>query len=500
MKKKFIELVNIFSIVTFVAGLMFSCAGAASISETLQSGPDTKITIFHTNDTHGRIVEGKYDGMGFAKIASLVEDARKTENVLLLDGGDTFHGTTFAALSKGESVAQVMNLLKFDAMASGNHDFNYGTERLLELDSLTDFPVLAANVYKDGKLLFKPYIIKEINGLKVAIFGLATPETAFKTHPLNIEEVEFRDPVFAAAQMVEELKQIAHVIIMTAHLGIDEDSEVTSSQVAKIVPGISLIVDGHSHSPIENGLLVNDTLIVSAGWHDKNLGIVELDYKDGKANVSAQLISKDDAGDIIPNERVMELISDIETDNKIITEVVVGSSPIHLQGERSDVRTRQTNLGDLITMSQIWVSGADAAILNGGAIRKSINVGEITKGEIISVIPFGNTVLVIEVTGQDILDAIENGISAYPDTSGAFPQVAGIKFSFDESQDAGGRITSAVIAGKDIDPLQSYELVTNDFLAAGGDNYKMLTGKRIVAEYGTMDEVFLKYINTMEIK
>lgn len=457
------------------------------------------LTIVHTNDTHSRVLATK-DEIGFAKIAAKVRELRDSgENVLVLDAGDTFHGQTISTLVQGESVAKVMDTIRYDAMVPGNHDFNYGQERLAELDKLTDFPIISANVLKaDGTPLFTPYIIKEFNGVKVGIFGLSTPETAYKTNPNNLKGLTFDDPVIAAEKILKELEGKTDIVIALSHLGLDEGSIHTSKLVAERVKGIDLIIDGHSHTVLNEGLKVGDTLIVQTGEYGKNFGVVNMVYKDGNVStVKAKLISRADAEQIVEDADILKAVEGITAEQEKITSVVIGKTAVELDGLREHARTGETNLGNLITDAVLKATGADAVITNGGGIRASIDVGEITKGEVITVLPFGNYVVVKKVKGSDIVAALEHGVSVYPAANGGFPHVAGIKFVFDPSKEAGSRVTKAEIGGKALDPDKEYILATNDFMAAGGDNYTMLAPGQVIKELPGMDEVVMDYITSL---
>lgn len=557
--------------------------------ETAARAPKLKVTedkhlvIMHLNDTHGRVEEGKYDGMGYARVKTLVDQERAiNENVLLLDAGDTIHGTVFAALSRGESIVDIMNTMDYTAMAPGNHDFNYGLDRLEELEDKMNFEILASNVeYKaDGNTAFKPYIIKEIDGMKVGILGVSTPETAYKTNPTNVEAVTFTNPIATANKAVIDMSnEGVNYIIAISHLGMDEDSYYTSIRLAEEVDGIDLIVDGHSHTTLKNGLKIDDTLIVQAGFYDKNLGKVDITInKDGSTDAKASLITKEEAvgrteeieiessalinvnenytiksGDtlseislsneisqsiivdannqivnpdliyandnlILPTEMtetlkvvqtrvipgvakdqgVVDTINKIKTENEKITSVVVGHTDINLLGERNDVRTGETNLSKLLTTSMLEKTGADIAITNGGGIRASINKGDITKGDVISVLPFGNYVVVIDVTGQDIIDAMENGLQSYPNARGAFPHIAGMTVQFDPSQPSFERVVDVTLAnGEKLDPTKNYSLATNDFMSVGGDEYASFKGRSVTGEYESLEEILSEYIGSV---
>lgn len=454
------------------------------------------LTIVHTNDTHSRILSSNNE-IGFAKIASKVKEIRNSkENVLVLDAGDTFHGQTISTLVKGESVVEVMNTIQYDAMVPGNHDFNYGQGRLLELVQMTKFPIIAANIIKaDGATLLDPYVIKEFNGIKVGIFGLSTPETTYKTNPNNVKGLNFEDPVAAAGRMVQELNGKADIIIALAHLGLDESSTYTSKLIAEKVDGIDLIIDGHSHTVLQDGLKVGDTLIVQTGEYDKNFGIVELVYENGKVTTAkASLVSRESAEQLPEDAEVLQVVEGVKAEQEKITSVVIGKTEVELDGLRDHVRAGETNLGNLITEAILKATGADAVITNGGGIRASIDVGDITKGEVITVLPFGNYVVVKKIKGSDIVAALEHGVSQYPATNGGFPHVAGIRFAFDPAAAAGNRVTKTEIKGKALDPNTEYMLATNDFMAVGGDNYSMFEPGPVITELPGLDEIVMEYI------
>ncbi|MEG1149465.1 MAG: 5'-nucleotidase C-terminal domain-containing protein, partial [Niameybacter sp.] len=435
------------------------------------------MTIIHTNDTHTRIEESANDGMGFAKVADKVNQVRTRygkDHVLLLDGGDTLHGLPLITSTKGEAMTKVMNALGYDAMTAGNHDFNYGYERLLALDELLEFPVLSANVKKGQDNVLTPYIIKEVSGKKVAIFGLSTPDTMIMTHPKNVEGLTFEDPSQVAQKMVDELKGQADIIIAICHLGLDSNSSITSEKVAENVKGIDIIVDGHSHTALPEGKVVNDTLIVQTGEYTKNLGQVNILIKaDGTFDKVPMHLTKADSASLIPDKAVTELIKELKTHFDVVTEEVVGTTPVRLEGERECVRTGETNLGNLITNALLEATGADVALTNGGGIRASIDAGDITKKEVITVLPFGNYGVMIEATGEELKAALEVGTTKYPEAHGAFSHVAGMSYTFDPARPVGSRVEAILVGGKPIDLNKTYKLATNDFIAAGGDGYAM---------------------------
>ena len=454
---------------------------------------DIEFSILHTNDTHGRVEEGDYAGMGFAKVSTLVNNYREDGEVLLLDAGDTFHGQNIVNLSEGESIVRILNHMGYDALTVGNHDFNYGQERLKELNEMTDFPILGANLEPQ---LVDDYVIKEIDGFRVGIFGLATPETAYKAHPKLVEGLEFMDPVEVSKKMVEELQGKTDMIIALSHLGMSEGSDYTSIDVAEEVEGIDLIVDGHSHHALEEGRMVNDVLIVQAGEYDKNVGIVEINVSDNEiTEMTASLFTKENSQDLEKDPEVVELVEEIKAENEEITSEVIGNTAVELNGERQYVRTGETNLGSLLGDAMLDAVDADVAITNGGGIRASIDKGEITRGEVVTVLPFGNIVEVKEIKGSTLLEAVEHGLSKYPAHEGLFPQIAGMSFVFAKDRPAGERVLEIEVNGKPLDHDKMYKVATNDFMAAGGDGYTMLKDAETTLLAGGLEEVLMQYIS-----
>ena len=449
------------------------------------------IDLFHINDTHGRIKAG--DGMGFAKIDTLVDSYRAANaNALLLDIGDTFHGVNFVTLTKGETAVDVMNEMDFDAMTTGNHDYNYGQEQLLALAELADFPVMAANVLKaDGTPYLTPYVIKTVDGVRIALIGLATPETVYKTNPNNVTGLTFEDPIVATRRVLTALEGQADVFVAMAHLGIEGDD--TSRALAQAVPELDVILDGHSHSILNE--VVNGVLISQTGYYDKGLGITTLAMKDGALNqVGSALYTKEDAVNTVESPTVKAIISAADDVVAALTSEVIGTSPVELDGVRGNVRTRPTNLANLITAAMLDGTGADIAITNGGGIRASIEAGEVTKGDVLTVLPFGNYVVVKELKGSDVLAALELGFSTYPEPLGGYSQTAGLTIHFDSSKPTGSRIVEVLVGGVALEPDATYTVATNDFMAVGGDNYTMLTNGPTVGEYPALDEVLITYI------
>lgn len=487
MKKKLLGLTLALTLV------ITNSTGVYAAQRTNES---TKITIIHTNDTHGRVLADD-GGFGFGKIASIAKKEKKeNKNTLLIDAGDTLHGKPIINISKGENAVKILDAAGYDYMTAGNHDFNYGSDRLIELGNMASkFKVLDANLLKDGKDVFNSYDIIDMDGVKVGIFGLSTPETAYKTNPANVTGVEFKDPIEVSKEIVKELDPKTDVIVAIAHIGLDESSVVTSKEIAEKVEGIDVIIDGHSHTLLDEGMMVNNTLIAQTGEYDKNLGSVEIQVKDGKVeNKTAKLLKSEDYADLEEDKEVRELIENINKENDAIFSQVVASTDILLNGERSDVRARETNLGNITCDAVKYTAKTDIAFINGGTLRTSIQPGEITKGKLAELFPFGNIVQIIKITGQEVVNALEVSVGGYPEMQGGFLQASGVTFSFDPSMEKGNRVFDVKVNGNDIDLSKEYTAAINDFLSQGGDGYDMLK-KTVIGELGTYEEIFADYLN-----
>ena len=462
------------------------------------------LTVLHINDVHGRVSDDEESIIGYSRLKSIVDNLKEEDpNLLLLDAGDTFHGTNFANLSRGENVVDLMNLVEFDAMVPGNHDFNFGSERLLQLIEGTEFPVVGANIVDEetGEAVIDEYtIITMDNELEVGIFGLSTEETKLKSHPNNTIGIDFEDPIVTSERIVGELEaEGVDFIIALSHIGLDEESAPTTEQIAQAVEGIDLIVDGHSHHTLPEGLLVGDTLIVQASSHMSNIGFVEIEMGE-EIIKNASLISYEDAQEYDEDEEIFDFIQAINDENDEILNMVIGRTEVLLDGARENVRTRETNLGNLITDALLDLTDADVALTNGGGIRESVAAGDITMNDVLTVLPFENYPAVIEVTGQTIMDALEFGTRSYPEAAGGFPHVAGMTYEINILAEDGQRVENVMIAGQPIDLEETYDLVTNDFMAAGGDGYTMFEGSESVVDFShlLLSDVLIDYIQEEE--
>ncbi len=475
--------------------LLMLLTALPSVAEQAPAAEPVVITIFHTNDVHGR-----YDssaGMGYAMMASFVNEARKSGNVLVMDAGDTLHGTVFANAVKGESVVETMNAVGYDVMVPGNHDFNYGYERLKELEAMMDFPLISANVTlkETGEAAFTPYKILESGGKRIGVVGADTPQMVSAIHPDQIKDLVFGDVSLVADAVKAMQKEGVDAIVVLAHWGCDAAYDPNSMQALATIPGVSLVIDGHSHTSLYDIKQVAEgegALVTSTGEYLNNLGKVTLTFApEGGLTVEAELIPNPGR---FEDRAVIHAIEKAEAAQSEELDKVVGETTVELVGERAIVRTSESNWGNLACDIFLSATGADVAIMNGGNIRATVAAGPITARDVNTVFPFGNLVVLMEVSGQALVDALEVGLSLYPETSGGFPQVGGMTVTFDPAKDAGSRITELLIQGEPVDPEAMYKLATNDYLAAGGDNYASLAEYPVQFYMGAMDELVVDYL------
>lgn len=458
--------------------------------------------IFHTNDIHGGVDEN----IGFAKFKhfiNLANEYTRAEGYLVLDAGDIFHGTPFATVELGESVAQVLKVVGYDAMSPGNHDFNYGQDRLVELGKVADVELLAANVKTiEGKLRYGDCFVKEIGGMRVGVFGLTTPETVTKTNPENVVGLTFgteEEIVAEAKSMVQVLQERGvDVIIGLMHMGIDTDSRIKSTTIASQVDDIDLIIDGHSHSELNQYEIVNGTILTSTGEHFKNVGVVTIQYDlmaDEIIKLVPHQISMKQLEKCEEDTEVKSVIDRIKNNQKSILEEVIGTTAIKLEGGRSSVLNGHTNLGHLLTAAMLNETQADISLINGGTIRDSIDVGMITKGDVLKVLPFSNHIVTVEMTGKQLIEILNQGLVI---GSGRFLYFAGLLVEAKLVQEAGCpdryEVLSVQFNQQPLELTQTYVVAMNDFMVAGGDDYQMSQSSNLLNSFGTLDEALISYV------
>jgi len=438
------------------------------LSLHLASAEEREIRILYLNDFHGFAESYKPLGSkemlgGIPYLAAKVNVLRKEKPSLLLSAGDMMQGNAWANLFQGESVIELMNAMHFDAMVVGNHEFDFGQEILKKRISEAAFPVLGGNVVGTG--LLKPYVIKELSGIKIAILGVTTEDTPVSTHPRNIYGLKFLPPADTVINYLRELENKVDLILILSHIGYQADRAL-----AEQVKGIDVIVGGHSHTRVDKPSIVGKTIIVQAWEHGKVLGVLDLTL-DNRKIVKVEGHLEEIRPEIGKEDR--DVLAVVQKYKKKVDAVLsgrVGETEVDLDGE--NVRKAETNLGDLIADIMRQASGADMAIVNGGDIRTSIKKGEIKVKDVYSVLPFNDYIVAIRLTGREIKEALEHGVSAIEREEGRFPQVSGLMFTYSPSANPDSRVNEVIISGKPLDPDKEYSVATNDFLAAGGDGYK----------------------------
>ena len=462
-----------------------------------------ELIIFHTNDMHSRVqtVDDGGRSIGLAELAAAVKAVKaKNPATLWFDAGDTFHGMPMITISKGENLIPLLNAAGLDAMTAGNHDFNYGSAQLEYLAKKLKFPLLDANVVRrsNGKQVFKPYKIFKVNGIKVGVFGLSTPETAYKTNPKNVTEIAFLNPVDVSREMIKILRPKCDVLIAVMHMGVDASSEFTSERIAREAPGIDLIVDGHSHTALAEGLRVNDTLIVQAGCYEHRLGKATVEVENHKIiSKRAELLDAEDIKAIAPkpDQKILAGLAVANEQAEKLLDEVVARSRKELSSERLLVRRNESELGNLAADAFRWAAKSDIAIINGGGLRANLPAGEVTRRNVMAIFPFGNTLRVAEINGATIRQMLEHSVEFYPASFGGFLDVSGMTFSFDPSKPAKHRVKDIFVDGKPLEDGKIYTIALADFQSYGGDDYTMLKNLKIVGENDTFEEIFAAYLN-----
>lgn len=532
MKKNPSKLLSLLLSLAMICALFVPAMAADEEAVKPYEIPDVKgkIVILHTNDTHGadKSVEGS--SIGMAGVAQLKKDFEAAgAKVLLLSAGDSIMGKPLVSADQGKSAIEFMNAAGYDAMTVGNHELDFGIENLKELAKLAKFPILCADMTteSDDKTVFDGNKIFNLDGVKIGVFGLATPETRTKADASKMPGIVFpeKEELYAVAQaQVDELKAAgADVIVCLGHLGIADESVGNQSiDVAKNVNGIDLFIDGHSHSTTAEvtaaiskaGLgdtnVVNGTKIVSTGTALANVGLVIYDKADKSLNDSlitaasytktdsavAKLVNgRDDAVVAAYGEKIAETEVDLNGSRSGGTTTATNTKTEVVFPNGKGNRTAETNLGDFAADAILWQAAktlgegnVDAAITNGGGIRETLAKGNISKLDLLAVFPFGNTVATIDVTGAQLLEALEAATCSTPDAIGAFPQVSGIEFTINTAvpyvngeqypgstyyapKNPGSRVTIATVGGEAWDAEKVYTIATNDFTAKGGDTF-----------------------------
>lgn len=484
-------------ILLLVSLLIITTCGKKETIKPHKDEPLQYLTILYLNDYHGHITPFKahykdeHTVGGMARIATVVRSIRaeNTENnipTLLLCAGDVLQGTPQSTVFKGESDFLCLNEIGCNAMVLGNHEFDYGQENLNALRSQANFAILGGNILSErGQApIVKSYFTRNIHGLKIHIVGLTTDETPLTTHPKNVEKLVFADPIETAKKTLQKLDPDDIVIALT-HIGYEMDKKL-----AKSVEGIDIIIGGHSHTKIEKPKKLNKTIICQAYEYGEYLGRLDLELEGGKIkSLRGKLIQITD--DIEEDKDIKKLVDDYMVKLDTNLKMVIGKAASPLNGEREDIRNKETNLGNLIGDVMRSMGNTDIAFVNAGGIRASIDKGDITIEEVLTVLPYGNHLVTMELKGSEILEILNHQANMEPG-SGGFLQVSGVTMEI-----KGQTVTSSTIGGKPVNPVQSYTVATNDFLAAGGDGYSTFKSGRNYIDTGLLvSDIMIDYIKT----
>ncbi len=453
------------------------------------------LTILHTNDHHGRFWKNRKDEGGLAARKTVVDRVRaevaaRGGHVLLLDAGDINTGVPESDMLDAEPDIRGMNAMGYDAMAVGNHEFDNPLPVLRKQEGWMNFPLLAANIYdSSGQRLFAAYHLFRLPGLTVAVFGLTTETTAIVGNPENIRGLTFRPAVDEARELIPKLRSQADVVVALTHLGYAENElpgiPLSGSEtLAKAVPGIDLIVDGHSHTALDAPVRENGTVIVQAGEHGKYVGRVDLLRDKGRVRLTGgsllpvNLTTSADGRSVPPGEAVPEdptmlaLLVPFQEQGESALRIVIGHADGDFSADRVVMRSAQTELGTLACMAIMEKTGADVAVLNSGGIRAGIASGPITYKDVLTVKPFGNTVCTVDMTAAELTEYLRLTASL-PPGSGGFAQYAGVGFAF-----RGGAVDTVTVKGRPLDAGRMYTVALDSYLASGGDGYPRVDNRQ----------------------
>ena len=492
------------------------------------------VVVLFTSDVHC----GVDQGFGYAGLAAVRDNLAKTNHVLLVDNGDSIQGEPIGTMTTGESNIELMNAVGYDIATIGNHEFDYGMDRFLELTKKANFPYISANFMHNDELVFAPYVIKEFDGVKIAFVGITTPKTTTSSTPKYFQDEtgkfvytfcqdETGEKLYAAVQKAVDdarAEGAAYVVAM-AHLGIEgESAPWMSTDVIANTTGINALLDGHSHSILEQEKVKNkdgeEVLLAACGTKLQAIGYLRISAKDG--SVATGLYKWDTSNAVslpdligLDNEVATKVNEAMDTLNEKLGEVVAKSAvDLVISDPETDVRivrTAETNLGDLCADAYRDQSGADIAFVNGGGIRVKIAAGDITLNDILKVHPFGNALCVVEATGQQILDALEWGSRVVPEETGGFLQVSGLTYeihTYIESSctaDENGlftgvageyRVKNVKVGGEDLDVNKTYTLACHDYLLKNaGDGFTMFQQDTLLQDSVKLDnQVLIDYI------
>lgn len=513
------KLLSVLILITTV--FAFSACGTDEVKM-----PENEIVVLYTNDVHCGVDEN----ITYASLAAIKKQYEQDgKSVILADCGDSIQGGPIGTISKGEYIIDIMNKVGYDVATVGNHEFDYGSERLFELARKAEFPYVVTNFKskETGKTIFEPYTIIEKAGVKIAFVGVVTPKAITSSAPVYFQN-ERGEYIYSLAQgedgkelydavqnAVDDAKKDgADYVIVLSHLGIEaECAPWMSTDLIYNTTGIDVVLDGHSHSVVEKEIVKNkngeNVLLTQTGTKLANVGVLTIGV-DGVMNT--MLINEFEGKDA----ETEEYIKNIQSEFNEMLQKVVATSEVELTivdpvTEARIIRNSETNLGDLCADAYRAMGNSDIAFVNGGGIRTNIEKGDVTFEEILNVHPFGNALCVVEATGEEILNALEMGAKAYPNESGGFLHVSGITYEIDTSIESTVELTeegmfnlvsgeyrvkNVMVNGESLDKDKVYTLAAHDYmLKNGGDGYSMFMDNRLLQDSIMLDnQVLINYI------
>lgn len=460
--------------------MLFLVLAVTLLSATAWAEPRT-IRILHVNDLHGFVHPTAAPGMkeplgGAPQLAGRIAQLRAERPSILLAAGDMIQGESWANLTMGASVIDLMNAMKFDAMTVGNHEFDFGQTVLKSRAAQARFPVLAANV--SGLEGVKPSVIIERGGLRIGIIGLVTEDVPETSHPANTRGLRFSKPLERGVELVRELRGRTDLIILLTHIGHAGDLALAKALAGPLSAathnsmrmGNLVIVGGHSHTRVEHPVRVGSNCVAQAWEHGKTLGVIDVTVDDGRIVACDGRLDEIRASQVGGDPVAAALVKRYDDSLDATLRKEVGIADVDLVQE--GIRRRETNLGDLVADIVRQTAGADAAVINAGSIRTGVRRGRITMRDIYDVLPFNNYVVAVRMSGRQLLETLEHGVSGIERGEGRFPQVSGLCFAFDPGRPAGQRVREVSVGGRPLEMQRDYTVATLDFMAAGGDGYR----------------------------
>ncbi len=467
-------------------------------SPALARQAEINLTILHLNDTHGHIipyldksVDPERPVGGAEYLAKMIERERAAnpDGTILLSAGDMFQGTPVSNLFHGKPVIEIMNYLRYDAMALGNHEFDWGQDVLQSIISSASFPVLSANVFKSGGRHIpdvKSYVMLKRKGLRIAVIGITTPETYYSSKPGNLTGLTFVPPEKVLPAIIRRVRaQGASIVVALTHDGVDADREL-----ARKVRGIDIIVGGHSHTAIKDPVIESGTVIVQAGSNGIYLGVLNITFDRAQKKILSytrkdelRLVSPASGVQLDPN--VARIVDKYEARVKTEFSKVIGTAAADLTRDYM----KESDLGDIVTDAMREASGARIAFQNGGGIRADIPKGPITLESVFTTLPFDDYLVTMDLTGEQIRDLLEKSV-----LSENILQVSGMQIVYDLSEPAGAKVASLEAEGKPMEPQATYRVVTNDFLASGGNQFNIFKQGRNISAGPPQRDAVVDYI------